>query len=50
MEVDTKWIMVFHYNGFVASLPPPPPPPMPKKRFIRNILPLIVFMLQKTLW
>ena len=44
-----EWIMVFHYNGFVASLPPPPPPPK-KKRFIRNILPLIVFMLQKTLW
>ena len=44
-----EWIMVFHYNGFVASLPPPPPPPK-KKRFIRKLLPLIVFMLQKTLW
>ena len=46
---EDEWLMVFHYNGFVASLPPPPPPPK-KKRFIRNILPLIVFMLQKTLW
>ena len=46
---EDDWLMVFHYNGFVASLPPPPPPPK-KKRFIRNILPLIVFMLQKTLW
>ena len=46
---EDDWLMVFHYNGFVASLPPPPPPPK-KKHFIRNILPLIVFMLQKTLW
>ena len=45
-----EWIMVFHYNGFVASLPPPPPPPMPKTGIIRSLLPLIVFMLKKTLW
>ena len=46
---EDDWLMVFHYNGFVARLPPPPPP-QKKKRFIRKLLPLIVFMLQKTLW
>jgi len=49
MEVDTQWVMVYHYNGDVTSLPPPPEYTQ-KKRLLYRLVPLMVFLVQKSLW
>ena len=43
----TEYVMVFHYNGFVTSLPPVVPRPPP--RSVRKWLPLMVFLVQKVM-
>jgi len=41
--------MVYHYNGDVTSLPPTVPH-APKKNILYRLVPLMVFLVQKSLW
>ena len=45
----TEWVMVYHYNGDVTSLPAPPEY-IPKQRLLYRLVPLMVFLVQKSLW
>jgi len=51
MEEDERdeWVMVYHYNGDVTSLPPIVPR-TPKKTILYRLVPLMVFLVQKSLW
>ncbi len=47
-----EWVMVYHYNGDVTSLPAPPDfkKVAPKKNILYRLVPLMVFLVQKSLW